>query len=654
MSKCGCSGNCTCYVVGGDSVNVAGNGSTSTPYLPQVNFLKEGSTACLRFMRDCLPQLLGDGLMWKPDTPDDPSKFGTLAVRVSNTANNLVHIGTDGGVFAGAQGTPGLSCIRDVTTTAAGSVWGRGGIGWNVSPGHLIRSIRMAQAAGVDGVMLNVSTLADGSLTVVPYGNSFIDRWTWPACHLTPEDSNCGGWYTYLPYPNYLDDRIGLTQFKNLDVATEDFYDQSVPNQWGANTVTEIMDEIGGTMKIAWNLLDFTYANRAAMKSRMVQTIARHIKNRCLQKSQIILANRTSDIAPLNGQGFQTGVLLESDSEVTTNPAAGVVAAGGTWAFLSWQIRTSSAATYTSYRAAGLKTTALYVTRKDQVTAALGAPYNFLAVMSEDTPYTMGKGVGLVQDPWIFGAMTEGQLGESIDYGQYRTRLRGFPYLGGWCMPPLGSTGNAETLRQLTLGWATPFPLAAIAAGQHLTVTWDQMWEPSAPIPPWDTCLPDPSPPPWPPSGGVSGGPKLGICLMLDTDQPASDVRTSLVPARAFDPPSYYWCYQTVDGALNVEGRLNNAAVTAPVSTPTGAAAAPTQGTWQTFRVIVRPADLTIQRLVGGASVQAVTFNHTAAEEAALRTNLPGRYLAIRKQKNTGAVPFNGLFRNVSISVTNL
>lgn len=652
VSRCGCSGGCACYVVGGDSIGVVGNGSIANPYLPQVDFTKTGSTACLRLMRDCASRWMGDGMQYVPPSPDDGS-HGTIGIKISTQPGNLAKIGSDGGVYVAAPtGPPTISCTKTVASLPKGTVFGRTGAGSAFAPWHIIRSARMAEAIGLDGIVVNVMMLADGSLICAPYP-TFDNTWTYDKCLVAQNSGGCER-YAHLPFFSQWYDTIGLSQWKNLVVTTEDWYDASYNNQWGANTVGEFLDELGGKINIAWLMLDSNFTSDAN-RLRMRQNLLAEIKRTCTQQSTIVLATQNAYLDPFLAETnppIDTGVFLQSNTDFTNNPAATLQSKGVKWAFLDWKYRNHTE--FTKYSAAGIKTMAVAASRRSQLPQTYAAPYNFYGNCSEDPVYTGSKSKPLTMDAWAFDTFMEGQVWEQEDTTNFRTRLRGFPYDSGWCMPP---KGTADMNSQITLGWASPFPLAAITTGNNLIIEWDQMWEPNQPIPPWDACaFPPPSKPPAPsmPTAG-----SLGIMIMMKTDQPIMDFPpadpvTGTTPP-AFMPPDYYWCSQQVDGTLRIDG-ASALQVPVPSAAFTNAGSAPVAGSTQHFQIIVRPNNIAF-RLMGASGTspaKEIVYTHDATTTADLRSNLSTRYVALRKSKPAGSPDFHGIFYNLTVGTTSL
>ncbi|MFB7906486.1 hypothetical protein ACFC1T_08685 [Kitasatospora sp. NPDC056076] len=649
MSRCGCSGACACLIVGGDSVDVTGNGSTTSRYVPNLNFNKAGSTACLRIMRDCIPRTVGEGLRWVPPVPDDPTKPGKLDLKISGDPGNLVKIGTDGGLFV-PTGTPaGLSCTRDVTKLTQGTVWGRTGIGPVEGPWNLLKSMRMAQAAGLDGILIDLHILADGTVVCIP-DTTFASGWVYYACILQPEDAPCSTTYGYLPYLSFKYDDINVEQWKNLLITTQDWFDTGVANQWGANSLMEVLDEMGGKICIALSLSDANFRN-AANKVRLRQNVLRDIQRTCTEKSVVVLGVNYRDLAPFTAAGIQTGINVGSFADLDNNPAAAVQGAGVQWAFLNWRYRNHPE--FTKYQPAGIKTMMIAAGRDAQKPTVTGAPYNAFGICTDDGPYTTGRGRALRRDLWKFRGMPEGQIHAEIDAPNYAPRVRGFRWddQGAWVMPPAGA---GVTVRQLTLGWATPFPAVNFAAGQSLRIQWEQMMQPTQSIP--AACSPAANLP------GPPAGSSFGMCVLMDTDQPATDQSFPALkyppvvpdPGPPYDPPTYFSCMQDTNGNLTITGRYNNAP-TAPASAvgTNPGATKPLQGTWQLFQILIDQNAIIFRSVAAnGSDISRATLTITTPPPAQMRSNWNSRYLALRKNKpNNSAADFYGCYRNLVIDV---
>lgn len=672
MAGCGCSGQCRCRVIAGDGATVSGNGSLLTAYAVNVDI--SGGDGCLRFMRDCVPRVTGNGLGWCPPVPDDPAQPGTVCLEVSGQPGNLVQVRPDG-LYVPAAEAATRSCQRDVTAFPVGHVWGHDGAGPISAPWGTIRSARNAVSQNLEGMTLSVAVLADGALVVAPYG-SMLNNWTYPSCVMSPgtqtggaATNDCNNVLDYLPWarqtpdkslpPTPIEyDRLTLSAWKTMIVNSEVYSFPQHSNQWGGNTVGEVLDEMGGKIGIAFYLFrnGYTPGNNDVAVQRAIPILRRMIERRCLQKSVIILTNLYSLLTPLNGSGLQYGVFLSGSGDYTANTPAQVAGTGAKWAFLNWN---DQPALYDplAYSGAGLTTVATNATRMPVKAAAIAAGKGFKGVLSENGVYTKGALKPMRKDPWPFGGHPDGQFHGDMDIGGYRTNRRGYNWAapvanngnpGVWVMPNLGqgAVGVGETRRDILLAWATPGPVSAIGTNR-LVYQWDQMWAPSEPMPDMNDCTTDPVPA----FPGASATLGLGLVILQPTDQPGID-RPTPAPVLNYDPPDYYFGYQKRDGSLAIDGKANGAAFTGVVSTPTGTLVAPTAGTWQRFRLIVRSANVELQRLNTGTGAveQSVVMTHTASEQTRLRTTPDLKYASLRKVKVATEANFPGLYRSLTIT----
>jgi hypothetical protein len=638
MAGCGCSGGCSCYMVGGDSMDVTGNGSFSSPYTFNINLSKAGSTGCTDLMQQCVPGALERGLTYIPNV--NPLLPGTVRLKISADPNNAAIIGSDSGLYVpAATHPPGLLCDAKVSALpATGALFARAGLGSNVMPQNLIRSVRAAVATGMRATILSVGGLADGTAVICPYPG-FESNWVGDFCSVAPHDaaytavSGCTV-SNYLPYPTYDYWDIGISQWKNLLVTCEDWFDNTTHNQWGGNTVLECLDEMAGQIVFCWLLTGETFTK--GLEAHLL----RAIKDTCTEQSTIVLSSQYDRLASFTAAGIATGAWIDSSANLAYNTPALLAGAAVGWAFVTSERSNAEILTYTG---AGINTVVTKVSRRSQQARITGALAAVRGVASEDAMYYSGQARSMTKDPWPFQSMVAGQIHEEIDTATYRFRRRGFPYQHGWVMPPIPNA--TDKTRTLTLGWATPLPATVIDSTHNLQITWEQQFTTTVGIYPQAAGSPTPMP-----AAGF-----LGMMVMCDTDQAVADVTSGGTdPVHAFDPPSYYSCLMGIDGSMTVTGRYLSAAMTPPSATVSPGAFTAVAGFWYQMTIKVTSTSVIFTRSNGASSPSAVTYTHTVPTAALMRTGLPAsRWLALRKTKGpaVGAGDFPGLYRNVAISV---
>lgn len=177
MARCGCGGDCSCSIVAGDGITVAGSGSGGNPYVIS------GNVPCTQ-VRSCISA--GSGLTYNPAT-------GVMSARPSIDAGNSLVFGTDQGLYVPANQ---VSC-DDVRPCLSGG----DGIIYNPVTGLI--TTRLSTDPG------NQAIFGTDDGVYVPTGTTTVVT----ACGLvgdgsalTPLAAAVGSW----PYPCDVDDEAGV------------------------------------------------------------------------------------------------------------------------------------------------------------------------------------------------------------------------------------------------------------------------------------------------------------------------------------------------------------------------------------------------------------------------------------------------------------
>jgi hypothetical protein len=482
MGRCGCAAACGCFVIGANGIEVSGSGSLVDPYKVEIAKTQPwGDLACGQ-VGVCVADMGGGdtGLI---------GGDGKLRVAISPKVGNTLSISpADGGLYKlGSDPAPPRS--PDCSVTVAGLpttrlTFGRSGFGENVMPWHTAKAVRAAVDVRLDAVQINVACLGDGTAVLAPYNKFGTDTdagdSTLPG--VGSSWTNDGAVMTGFSYLE-----IGISQWKTLIIQKDNWFKGAEYLQMGADTVSEMLNEVAGKLVIAYTLPTGPDINSTGLMAATCPALLKAIQRACVEKSSIVLARRRYlDVLPARAgvnfaaAGVEMGVLIDFTSDLASNVPADLVAAGIKWVFIQQSIGTTTGQGADAYVAAGLSV--IYLGMQRRVQLGTEAAHGVRGVCATDPQYYRSMVPPLTKDTWPINiggaggseAYMSGQLHEGVSTYTYRPpEVRGFGtqaaglWDGGWALPFTGRA-SSSIASSIVLGWACPLPDPT---------TWDMEWE---------------------------------------------------------------------------------------------------------------------------------------------------------------------------------
>lgn len=426
---CGCGGGQGLFT-GGPGISVAGSGTQTNPRILTV----VADPEMCEIVQDAAGSSLcaGNGLVY-----DDEA--GCLGVKLSQKAGNTIRLGTDGGLWIGAEPNPvDARCGRTVDSLPDFACMPLFGPGRNL-PYHGDRtSILHGMAAGADGIYMNVGVTCDRVAFVA--ANQALNE------------------YPFEPAIGYQWRHTTAAQVRNIRLGWRSLQ-QPASTVWpGPLTLEEFLNITQGR---AVAILNVTVLNAAED-----QYLIEQLRRRCCERQVIVIGTAPAvlpRLAAYQEAGIDTGALAGG----TGGTAAEVQGAGCRWAWLPVQADDDTVSTFV---AAGLETVLWNSARRFHLERArrLGCR----GFSPDDMRYQCNPSpCRLEKDPWCYDTPPTGQISDEEANGRFAGWQGGRyddsddpatdpPELKGPCGWEFSKAPeNRAKIRQaITLGWACPIP----------------------------------------------------------------------------------------------------------------------------------------------------------------------------------------------------
>lgn len=624
MARCGCSGTCSCVVVGVSPIVVTGNGSVQQPIT--VSLSVDGRTGCAGIVA-CLAGNLGPGLLY-----DEGS--GDLQVRLSHQAGNVLAFQTDG-LYAPSGGTAPTpaTCFQTIAdlppapNTVGAAYLGqlRGAyssphqVEWCLASGVDIIQFRCASSADDVGVVadLDTHTLDDARTSI--FIAQEIRQLSAAQCanvYNYAGDENDPQSYTFVPG----DDR---TQRKG------GWYGWLEPRYY-TQMLTDFLRKINGG---AVALIECVPGSTVPYpESQAMIGAIRGVQQMCAQAWAFIGVSSVANATTVKNAGITPvmvpGLPAAFGTAALPYTVAELQAAGITWIVLDYRYADT---VFTTYKNAGIQVLMYTSSRHSDRTRV-----NTLGIrggLAADPSYFRGPatsawpyGYRNETDPWEHRQIATGQLTFRTDQhsvvsntGQVRGRTQSTEQ--GLILP----SGFGSTLGRpaVLCGWLCP-----LTNRTSYVLTWDMKFTTLASV--------------------SSTRAKMGLLVGAVTDQDTYDWPQNDAVQNPWAFPegqkTLYRVYQRQNGELGIAKWASQTSALSYLATSATPAVA--AGVWNSYRLVVTPTQLTLTRTLTSGTQYTVT---------AADSQYRGGYVWAEKEEGTNgdtANPFEGKFRNVIYTPT--
>lgn len=360
MARCGCGDLCNCAEQGRYGHAVGGAGTANNPYIHRFD--------------PRVDNILGTGLAWNETNHK-------LSVHISNDAGNIIRPGSDGGLYAYAEGgdNPPPSFGATVAALPATDiVGGHGGAGFYIVPDSTISGYRAAVTYSLDLTYVPVQTLRDGISVVCPdttlqrLTNGYRQAWQPDIASKGPADLDVQTWrnipfmasrYYWQAPPGTVGDVDVVTNAPNnakvrLPFIAADgrhallspqmgYFGGGEPPQQGGTFLSDVAAEIGNRIVMV------LHTESARDYDDMIRVITRF----GLWSSVIVVSSDLDLLAGYTSLKIPTGIMNDPVQNPAPPTPQQVVDAGCTWALLSVRHPDS---TIVPYKDAGLSVLGYY------------------------------------------------------------------------------------------------------------------------------------------------------------------------------------------------------------------------------------------------------------------------------------------------------